>query len=123
MNAVEERQEKALSVFRKPPVRYNCSQSTLHAFEDDIKSGKIKTTESYDELFAKASKYAGGNGPDGYCGALLSAIMIKPDMEDTFVAEFDKEALSHKCREIRAADHLKCEGCVKLATKLVTEQL
>ena len=123
MSNVEEKQEKALSVFRQPPLRYNCAQAVLYAFKDDVDSGKLKTDGTFDELVEKTMRYGGGNGPKGYCGSLLSAIMLKPDMEDAFIAEFDKEATSHFCREIKAAAKYKCEDCVKLGAKLVAESM
>ncbi|GIQ86662.1 hypothetical protein KIPB_008555 [Kipferlia bialata] len=120
--------EVALSVFRKRPLCLGCAQAVLYAFREDIDSGRLKLGGEFDgltseECIAKASAYNHGADAEGMCGALQSAIVCCPDIEDTMRETFREHAGSVKCREIRQERVWSCKECVKQATLLVARHL
>jgi hypothetical protein len=101
----------ALSVFRQPPARLNCAQAVFHTFEAEglAPSGSVESCQAC----------GGGRVEGGFCGALFAARQLVPDATGELDAAFEERAGSLRCREIRAAGHLSCQGCVSTAVELV----
>lgn len=59
-------EEKALSMFRAEPYRYNCAQTVCAALERM-------------DLVEPLSACSGGRAPDGLCGALYGALQCSPE--------------------------------------------
>lgn len=98
---------KAKEYFAIKPKQYNCAQSVLKALEE---------THSEIDNF---SKFGGGRAPEGFCGALYSALHMAPtDKHDSIKEEFLGEAGALNCREIRKKGQLTCAQCVEKATAI-----
>ena len=109
----ESRTDRALAHFRKGPIRYNCGQSVLYAFQPDGLTGPTDIED------CKAC--GSGRLPSGHCGAAWVARQLSPtpEMADAMEAEFVEAAGSSKCKEILALKRLSCEGCVRTAVNLI----
>ena len=102
--------------FRKPPYMFNCAQSVIKGFENEL--------ENSESVLEDFSGYAGGRAPKGICGALYAAnyIMQKhglPSITDDFVTKAGAET----CKEIKGKFKFPCIECVRLADYLVEQRL
>lgn len=105
MNAAE----KALSVFRCPPHRYNCAQAVYSAFGGE-------------ELLEPLQSCGGGRAPEGTCGALYGAIQVAPELETQLREGFEAINGATTCRQLKGEGRVPCEVCVRTACELL-EQL
>lgn len=102
MNAAE----RALSVFRCPPLRYNCAQAVYHAFGGE-------------ELIEPLQSCGGGRAPEGLCGALYGAIQAAPELEEKLRGEFAALNGAVTCRQLKGEGRVPCEQCVRTACELL----
>jgi hypothetical protein len=95
---------------------YNCAQAVLKAFQD---SHKIAESEIADYKSA-----GGGRSVGGLCGALFAAKrIVGEEAFDEISKNFECQAGSLKCTEIRKAGLLSCKGCVGTAAELVQNNI
>jgi hypothetical protein len=102
----------ALSVFRQDPLRLNCAQSVLHAYQ--------AVTGDYTLDVAALKTCGAGRAPEGRCGALHAARLIAPQHADAIEARYAATLGGTHCRELREADLHPCADCVTTACALVT---
>lgn len=107
--------ELALAVFRLPPLRLNCAQSVLYAYQQT--TGK----EGIDLEQMKA--FGGGRAPDGLCGALYAACAAAPEKTAALRTRFCERNGSLLCAELRAARERSCSDCVAIAAELLEAEL
>ncbi|KAH0572004.1 hypothetical protein SS50377_26205 [Spironucleus salmonicida] len=62
-------------------------------------------------------------GKDSRCGAAHAAVMLRPDLEDLIVQEFNVEAGSANCIEILRLKKLTCVECVQLVGQFLDDFL
>ncbi len=102
MNAAE----RALSVFRCPPHRYNCAQSVCAAF-------------GREDLLEPMQSCGGGRAPEGTCGALYGAIQVEPALEAQLREAFNAANGATTCRQLKGEGKVPCELCVRTACELL----
>ena len=102
----------ALSAFRKPPLRLNCAQSVALAHLV-LEPGSPHRPEDFEHC-------GSGRAPDGLCGALHAACVLRPDSADGIRAGFFAEAGAVYCRELKREHGYACESCVTLAVRLLS---
>lgn len=99
-------EEKALSMFRTDPWRYNCAQAVCAAV------GRA-------DLLEAMSGCGVGKAPDGLCGALHGALQCVPQERRPEVLERFVEKLGYShCRELKKEGHVSCRRCVAAAASL-----
>lgn len=82
-------EEKALSMFRAEPYRYNCAQTVCAALERM-------------DLVEPLSACSGGRAPDGLCGALYGALQCSPEeCRADIMARFVDRLGYSRCRELK----------------------
>ena len=106
---------KALSFYHRKPENYNCAQSILLAFQEEFNINE--------ETILEFKALGGGRAPEGYCGALYSALSLDlpQEIKDEIETQFVEKARFNTCREIRKNKTLSCVECVQLAENLVNE--
>ena len=99
-------EEKALSMFRAEPYRYNCAQTVCAALE------RLDLVESL-------SACSGGRAPDGLCGALYGALQCSPEeCRADIVARFVDRLGYSRCKELKKKGQVSCRECVSTAVSL-----
>ena len=100
---------KAAELFTATPRLHNCAQSVACGL-------------GHDELFAELAGCGGGRAPEGRCGALHAAMLIRGEAEAGALAErFVRELGSDKCAELKRVFQIPCVRCVGTAAKLAEE--
>lgn len=103
--------EKALTHFRKPPVKHNCAQAVAYGCGHD---------ELIPALTLETS--AGGNAPGGLCGAAYAAMLCCPEEQREAVkATFERKLGSSLCRALKRELGVPCPTCVQTAASIVEE--
>lgn len=102
MNAAE----KALGTFRQPPNSYNCAQTICAAF-------------GREDLLEEMAACGGGKAPDGLCGALYGATRVLPEKAEQIIEAFRAENGAVCCRDLKGAQRVPCQQCVRCAATLV----
>lgn len=112
-----DRVEKALSTFHKEPLKYNCAQAVLHAFED--------VSGVSDETMKEFKAYGGGRASLGRCGALYSALAMTRDckVRQDMTSGFVEVCKYPQCKKIKGKAKIPCETCITTAVKLTEKQL
>jgi len=105
-------EEKALNYYlgKNESPKYNCAQSVLACFTDDI------------QLIEKFAEYGKGKAPENTCGAIYAAMQLCKDKK-TIEDYFTNLAGSIKCQDIRASKKISCLDCVRLAARMSKESL
>lgn len=98
-------EEKALSVFRRPPRCLNCAQTICYAMERE-------------DLVESMKDKARGGAPGGTCGALYAAMTLAPDRARSFCDAFDATLGAHTCAALKAKGN-PCPLCVTTAIRLL----
>lgn len=99
-------EEKALSMFRTEPYRYNCVQTVCAVL------GRMDLVESL-------SPYSGGRAPDGLCGALYGALQASPEERRPEILKCFVDRLGYsRCRELKREGQVPCAECVCAAVSL-----
>lgn len=93
---------------------YNCVQAVLKAFQ--------KEYDVSEKMLREGKAFGGGRARNGVCGALYAIEMIDKDMYDKIKDDFEKEAASLKCTEIKALEKLSCRNCVGYIVERVLEE-
>jgi bacterioferritin-associated ferredoxin len=106
--------EHALKVFRQPPERLNCAQSTVHAWREVFGDTAITVAE--------LKPFGAGQSPGGLCGSLYAACLLAPERAEELKSAFAARLGSLHCREIRAAKKYPCAECVAAAAELLAEK-
>ena len=101
----------ALAAFRQDPLRLNCAQSVLHAYQE------VTGDRALD--LASLKTCGAGRAPEGRCGALHAACLIVPQHAAAIQARFAAALGSDHCRDLREADQHPCTDCVRTACELV----
>lgn len=108
--------KKAEEYFHQAPKNYNCAQSVLKAFQEEM-----GIEEAMIEDFMKMG---GGRAPQGTCGALYAANIL---LEMKGIAPVDEQfaqvAGASTCKEIKGGSKFPCQECVRLAGELVEKSL
>ena len=102
------RVEQALATFRQKPFMYNCAQTVCAAF-------------GREDLVEPMGCCGGGRAPEGTCGALYGAMQVAPEKAAFLLAAFTAAHGSSTCREIKSANRVPCQECVRLAATLLVE--
>jgi hypothetical protein len=106
--------DAALSIFHRPPERFNCAQAVAHAYRT-VSGDETCRPEDFKGL-------GGGHAPGGTCGALYAACQACPGQAQALAAAFNARAGSTLCKELKAS-RVPCETCVALAADLLAEAL
>ncbi len=105
------RVEQALATFRQKPYMYNCAQTVCAAF-------------GREDLVEPMACCGGGRAPEGTCGALYGAMQVAPEKSAAVLAAFVAATGASTCREIKGANRVPCQECVRIAaTALVNSGL
>lgn len=110
-------EETAMHYFRGPD-RANCAQAVLLAFRDAF--------DVSDDVLQSAKGCGGGRAPEGECGAYHAARLLladHPDAQNNLRERFLEKGGDIHCRPIRTQKKLDCEGCVKLAARVVSKAI
>lgn len=102
------RVEQALATFRQKPYMYNCAQTVCAAF-------------GREDLVEPMACCGGGRAPEGTCGALYGAMQVAPEKAASILAAFVAAHGASTCREIKGANRVPCQECVRLAATLLVE--
>jgi rhodanese-related sulfurtransferase len=102
----------ALKVFRQPPERLNCAQSTVYAWREVVGDTSITV--------ADLKPFGAGRSPEGLCGSLYAACLLAPKRAEELKAAFAARLGSLYCKEIRAAKKHPCAECVAQAADLLS---
>lgn len=104
--------DRAIRVFRQPPLRLNCAQAVAYAWASNEVAAEIER----DDLMG----HGGGGAPAGDCGALFAACQIAArrggDPERVRTRFVDRHG-SAACHELRA-NRVPCADCVRTAADL-----
>lgn len=100
--------EEAVSKFRNP---YSCAQTIYAAFSD---------APNADGMSAMKAASA-GRAPDGLCGALYAAKLIKPDSAAEIEQKFKASTGATKCAELKTVYKTPCSECVRAAACALAE--
>lgn len=106
-------EDTAMHHFRGP-ARVNCAQAVLLAFQ-----GALPVS---DAMLQAAKGCGGGRAPEGECGAYHAARLLLKDHPQALAElrqRFEDDGGDIRCRSIRQARQLDCDGCVKLAARVV----
>jgi hypothetical protein len=103
--------ELALKVFRQPPERLNCAQSTVYAWREVFGDASVTV--------ADLKPFGAGRSPEGLCGSLYAACLLAPNRAEELKAAFAARLGSIRCKEIRAAKKHPCTECVAQAAELL----
>ena len=95
----------------------NCAQAVLKAFQKEF---------NLSEAIIKDTRAAGGGRAEGgMCGALYAVKLITYNLDSTIFEDikddFEKEAGSIYCKQIRRLRKLTCRECVGLAAQKLEE--
>lgn len=97
---------KALEFFTAVPRKHNCAQAVAAGMERD-------------DLVPELAACGGGRAPEGFCGALHTALLlIKPENRELVKQEFQAAAGALTCREIKGSTAFSCAECVRIAAEL-----
>lgn len=98
---------KAVELFTAVPKMHNCAQA--------VADGCGRS-----DLVANLASCGGGRAPEGFCGALHSALLLaKPENLEKVKNEFQAAAGALTCREIKGNAKFSCTECVRLGAELV----
>lgn len=101
--------EKALSCFRKPPLRLNCAQAIAYAF-------------GREDLVPQMAENGAGNAPDGLCGALFCAMQIAGEKNAPAISDaFEKKLGQTHCRALKKELAVPCTDCVACAAEILQQ--
>ena len=100
----------AIDTFRAAPFRHNCAQAVANQWRHLYSSS---------DIVADYQPYVAGGAPGGLCGALYAATQAVPEHAEEIAGEFEAQAGSCKCREIKTITKFPCQQCVILADKRV----
>ncbi len=114
--------EKAMACYlgRNAARRMNCAEAVVHGFQEECAiSG---------ELMEELRNCGGGKAPEGLCGSYYTAAVLlekrqAADEIEGLREEFEREAGSVQCREIRRIKRLNCQGCVEISAKYLDATL
>lgn len=100
--------ERALSVFRQPPARYNCAQTICAAF-------------GRDDLLDQMKDCSGGRVEGGFCGALYAAKYIAGKDHEAEVEEaFRSVCGAVRCRDLKSGElRVDCRVCIVTAADIL----
>lgn len=102
------RVEQALATFRQKPYMYNCAQTVCAAF-------------GREDLVEAMATCGGGRAPEGTCGALYGAMQVAPDKSAAILAAFTAANGYSKCRDLKGANRVPCQECVRCAATILVE--
>lgn len=105
--------EKAKEYFHGKE-EYNCVQAVLKTLQQEYNISE--------EMIGEGKAYGGGRARDGVCGALYAMEMVDKDMYNKIEKDFEKEAGSIKCLDIKDMEKLSCRSCVGYAVERVIEE-
>lgn len=106
--------ELALSAFRLPPLRLNCAQAVLYAYQ--------QTTGKKEIDLEQMKAFGGGRAPGGLCGALYAACTAAPEKTLILRSRFSERNGSLFCEELRGG-RCSCSDCVAAAAELLQAEL
>ena len=75
-----------------------------------------------EDLIEPMACCGGGRAPEGTCGALYGAMQVAPEKSAAILAAFSAANGSTVCRELKGANRVPCQECVRLAATLLVEQ-
>ena len=104
--------QHAMAVFHCPPVRLNCAQAVLDAFQT--------VTGRHVAAITDFKSFGGGRAPGGECGALYAACQAAPESARAIRTEFTRRAGANRCRDLTS---FHCQDCVALAAELLQQYL
>jgi hypothetical protein len=104
--------EEAKLLFRGKD-KLNCVQAVLRAFQAEFGIS--------DEDIGSAANAGGGKAEGGACGALHASRMLlnDPAIQQSVDRDFEAQAGSLLCKQIRKLRQLSCRECVALAARLL----
>lgn len=102
------RVEQSLATFRQKPFMYNCAQTVCAAF-------------GRDDLVEPMATCGGGRAPEGTCGALYGAMQVMPEKSAAILAAFVAANGAAACREIKGANRVPCQECVRCAASILVD--
>jgi hypothetical protein len=93
--------------------KLNCVQAVLSAFQAEFGIS--------DEAIDSAATAGGGKAEGGACGALHASRMLlnDPGIQQSVDRDFEAQAGSLLCKQIRKLRKLPCVECVALAARLL----
>jgi len=103
----------ALQHFHQPPLRLNCAQAVLAAYQE--------TTGDTSMSLPSFQAYGGGRAPQGLCGAVHAAALTRPALAEAIKAEFLARTGALGCRELKARG-VSCKACVELAAEILQQR-
>lgn len=98
---------KAHALFTAVPKLHNCAQAV------------VEGAGAPAETIAEMAACGGGRAPDGLCGALYGALVMRPDQTETIKQAFAAEVGALTCREIKSTAKTPCPMCVEIAAKIL----
>ena len=72
-------------------------------------------------MLTEGKAFGGGRAKDGVCGALYAIGMIDKNLYNKIEKDFEVEAGSLKCKDIKKIEKLSCRNCVAYAVKKAIE--
>ena len=99
-------EEKALSIFRRPPRCLNCAQTICAAMERE-------------DLIDHMADKARGKAPGGTCGALFAAMTLAPDRAEHIRTTFTTTLGANTCAALKTLS-TPCPRCVQTAIRLLS---
>lgn len=97
-------EQKAMALFRRPPLRLNCAQTVCAAM-------------GRDDLVPAMQNCNVGKAPGGTCGALYAAICVAPEREQELRDVFCHTLGADTCAQLKRDGRVPCPQCVCTAVK------
>ena len=108
---MSKRLERALQTFHNP---HSCAQAVYAAYAEN------PSQEAIESLKAKS----GGRAEGGMCGALYAAAQFPDESRrEKLFENFEKDAGSVVCKEIKRGVKTSCKDCVAIACRRLEELL
>lgn len=110
MNDTKPLEALALASFRQAPLKLNCAQAVLHAHRA-VHADCALQLEDFAAMGA-------GRAPEGLCGALHAACVIRPERAEALKEEFRAAAGAIHCHTLKRELGFPCPDSVALAVRL-----
>lgn len=102
-------EQKALSLFRQPPLHLNCAQTVCAAMGRDDLTPAMKNCNV-------------GKAPGGTCGALYAAITLAPEREGELRELFVRTLGADRCEQLKRDGRVPCPLCVRTAVRALCRE-
>ncbi len=100
-------EQKAMSLFRQPPLRLNCAQTVCAAM-------------GRNDLVPAMQNCNVGKAPGGTCGALYAAICMAPEREHEMRELFRRTLGADTCAQLKRDGRVPCPQCVCTAVRTLS---